>query len=96
MMYTINPGFKYERSRDSDCLFYMYGHFELRMTWPCGLVVGVSGYKIRGPGVIPVCAPILCCCGCFFFFSILMLNYFILVKWHHQKGPKLKFLNFLY
>ena len=50
-----------------------------------GLVVSVSGYKIRGPGSIPGCAPILVCVFFSFFFNTLMINGFIyLVKWHHR------------
>ena len=50
-MYTI--GYKYESGRDSDCLSYMYGYFELRTTRPPGVVVSVPNYEARGPGSIP-------------------------------------------
>ena len=51
-MYTIskfNPGYKYERSQESDCLLYMYGYFETRIALLWGLVIRVLGYKTRGP-----------------------------------------------
>ena len=54
----------------------MDGYLKPRTTWPRGLVVSVSGFKTRGPGSIPVCAPTF---SVFFlsFFNILMLNCFI-------------------
>ena len=52
------------------------------MTWPPGLVVSVLVYGPRGPGSIPLWAPIF---RVFFslIFSVLLLNYFILVKWNY-------------
>ena len=66
-------------------LFHLNGYLNPHTTWPRGLVVSVSGYETREPGSIPGCAPIF---SVFFpsFFSILMLNCFILLKWHHQNN----------
>ena len=67
---SFKPAYKNESGWNSDCLFYVYDYWEPWTIWP--RVWRVVAPEDLGRYI------------CWFPFNILLLPYFIPVKWHHH------------